>query len=28
LLDGERIRIEAPYPKDLEVFIKLLEKYA
>lgn len=28
LLDGERIRIEAPYPKDLEVFVRLLEKYS
>lgn len=26
-LDGQIIFIEAPYPKDFEVFLKVLEKY-
>lgn len=26
-LDGEQLSFEAPYPKDLEVFLKLLRKY-
>lgn len=28
LLDGERVRIEAPYPKDFDVLVKLLRKHA
>ncbi|MBL7812801.1 MAG: RluA family pseudouridine synthase [Bacteroidetes bacterium] len=27
LPDGSRVHVEAPYPKDMEVFLKLLEKY-
>lgn len=26
-IDGSEIRVEAPYPKDMEVFLKLLHKY-
>jgi 23S rRNA pseudouridine955/2504/2580 synthase len=28
LMDGERITVEAPYPKDFEVLVKQLEKFS